>query len=52
MLHGAFVLLPLVVMAVVALPVFRYSRNWGYIPSGGLSAIVISICAIFLQRIS
>jgi low affinity Fe/Cu permease len=52
MLLGAFLLLPLVAMAIVAMPVFRYSRNWGYVPSGGLSVIVISICAIFLQRIS
>jgi hypothetical protein len=39
-------------MAIVALPVFRSSRTWGYAPSGGLSAIVITNCAIFLQRVS
>ena len=52
MLTGPFLLVPLILMAIAAMPIHCYSRRWGYLPSGGLSAIVVGICAIFLLRIS
>lgn len=46
-------LIPCLVLAIVAaVPAWPYNRNWGYIPSGGLGAIlVITIVLLFLNRI-
>ena len=42
---------PLVILLVLiligALPVYRYSREWGYYPSGTL-AIVVAVVALML----
>ncbi len=43
------VLLVLLIMLLVgALPVFPYSRNWGYGPSGGLLTVLIIILVLVL----
>jgi hypothetical protein len=38
----------LVLMLLGALPNWRYSRNWGYGPSGGLGLIVLVLVVLFL----
>ena len=49
----ALFLIPALVLALVATaPAWPYSKNWGYIPSGGLGAIlVLTIVLLFLNRI-
>jgi hypothetical protein len=37
----------LVVVLISALPVFPYSRDWGYYPSGTL-ALVVAVVAVML----
>ncbi|MGE5523323.1 MAG: DUF3309 family protein [Rhodospirillaceae bacterium] len=37
----------LVLLLIGALPVYPYSRNWGYFPSG-LLAVVLAIMALML----
>jgi hypothetical protein len=45
---GALVLLVLVVLLVVGLPSWPYSRNWGYYPSGGIGLIVLILIILLL----
>jgi len=43
------ILLVLLVMLLIgALPVFPYSRSWGYGPSGGLLTVLIIILVLVL----
>ena len=46
-------LIPVLVLALVATaPAWRYSKNWGYYPAGGLGAILLLIIVLmFLNRI-
>lgn len=39
--------LVVVLLLIGALPVYPYSRNWGYYPSGTL-AVVVAVLAIML----
>jgi hypothetical protein len=43
----ALLVLVLVLLLIGALPVYPYSRNWGYYPSGTL-AIVVAVVALIL----
>ena len=45
---GALVLLILVVLLVVGLPHWPYSRNWGYYPSGGIGLVVVILVILLL----
>jgi hypothetical protein len=45
---GALVLLVLVVLLVVGLPSWPYSRNWGYYPSGGIGLVVLILVILLL----
>ena len=45
---GALVLLILVVLLVVGLPQWPYSRNWGYYPSGGIGLVVVILVILLL----
>ena len=38
----------LVVMLVGALPVYPYSREWGYYPSGMLTVVVAAVALMLL----
>ncbi len=38
----------LVLILLGALPVYPYSRNWGYGPSGGLTLVVVVILILAL----
>ena len=38
----------LVLMLIGALPVYPYSRGWGYYPSGGLAIVVVVVALVLL----
>jgi Protein of unknown function (DUF3309) len=49
---GLLLLIVLVVLLMGGLPNWRYSRNWGYGPSGGLGLlVVILLVLVFVGRI-
>ena len=42
----------LVLLLVAAAPAWPYSKNWGYLPSGSLGAILVFMMVLlFLNRI-
>ena len=43
----ALLVVPLVLLLIGALPVYPYSRNWGYYPSGTL-AVGVAVVALML----
>jgi hypothetical protein len=48
---GILELLVLVVLLMLlfgALPVYPYSRNWGYYPSGGLATVLVIVLILLL----
>ena len=45
---GALILLILIVLLVVGLPTWPYSRNWGYYPSGGIGLVVVILVILLL----
>ncbi len=45
---GALILLILIVLLVVGLPTWPYSRSWGYYPSGGLGLVVVILIVLLL----
>jgi hypothetical protein len=45
---GALVLLILVILLIVGLPTWPYSRNWGYFPSGGIGLVVLIVIILLL----
>lgn len=45
---GALILLILVVLLIVGLPSWPYSRRWGYYPSGGIGLIVLILIVLLL----
>lgn len=47
---GTIVLFLLLVMMIGVLPKWRYSVNWGYYPSGGLTATMIVFQAVILTQ--
>ena len=46
---GALILLILIILLVVGLPTWPYSRNWGYYPSGGIGLIVVIVIVLLLM---
>jgi hypothetical protein len=38
----------LVLMLLGALPSWQHSRNWGYLPSGGLGIVVLVLVVLLL----
>jgi hypothetical protein len=47
---GTILLIVLVLLLLGALPVYPYSRDWGYFPSGGLGLILVIILVLVLLR--
>ncbi|MEO6687522.1 MAG: DUF3309 family protein [Dokdonella sp.] len=45
---GALVLLILVILLVVGLPTWPYSKSWGYYPTGGLGLLIVIILVLLL----
>jgi hypothetical protein len=49
---GTILLVVLILMLVGALPTWGHSRNWGYVPSGGLGLVaVVLLVLVLLGRI-
>jgi hypothetical protein len=47
---STILLLVILLMLVGALPAWPYSRNWGYMPSGGLGLVLVIIIALVLMN--
>ena len=45
---GALVLLVLIVLLVLGLPSWPYSRSWGYYSSGGIGLVVVILIVLLL----
>jgi hypothetical protein len=45
---GTLLLIVLIVLLLVALPSWPYSRGWGYYPSGGLGLVILIIVILLL----
>jgi len=49
---GTVLIIVLILMLIGALPRWGHSRNWGYIPSGGLGTVlVILVILVLLGRL-
>jgi hypothetical protein len=42
-------LIILVILLVGALPSWRYSRRWGYVPSGFLAALIVVVVVVMVN---
>lgn len=42
-------LIVLILLIVGALPTWSHSKNWGYLPSGGLGIVVIILLILLLS---
>ena len=45
---NTILLIILLILLLGALPVYPYSRSWGYYPSGGLGMILLIVLLLFL----
>ncbi|MBU3622225.1 DUF3309 family protein [Polynucleobacter sp. AP-Latsch-80-C2] len=45
---GTIILVLLILMLLGAIPAWPHSRNWGYVPSGGLGLVVIILLILLL----
>lgn len=45
---ATILLLVLVLMVVATLPTWPHSRNWGYVPSGGLGLVLLIVAVVWL----
>ncbi|GAA0337675.1 hypothetical protein GCM10009087_55150 [Sphingomonas oligophenolica] len=45
---GTILIIILILALVGALPTWGHSRNWGYVPSGGLGLIVVIVVILLL----
>lgn len=45
---GTILIVLLILMLLGALPSWSHSRNWGYLPSGGLGLVVIILLILLL----
>ena len=43
---GTILLIVLILMLVGALPRWRHSANWGYVPSGGLGLVLVIVLVL------
>ena len=49
---GPILLVALILMLVGSLPVYRYSSDWGYFPSGILGTVLlVSLILFFVGRV-
>ena len=46
---GTILIIILILILVGALPSWGYSRDWGYVPSGGLGLVVVVILILVLM---
>ena len=45
---GTILLVILILFLIGALPTWPHSKNWGYVPSGGLGLVVLVILILVL----
>ncbi len=45
---GTILLIVLILLLLGALPVYPYSRRWGYYPSGGLGLLLVIVIVLLL----
>jgi len=45
---GTILLVVLILILLGALPTWGHSRNWGYLPSGGLGLVVLVVVVLLL----
>lgn len=45
---GTILLIVLVLLLLGALPTWGHSRNWGYVPTGGLGVVLIIVLILVL----
>jgi hypothetical protein len=45
---GTILLIILILFLIGALPTWPHSKNWGYVPSGGLGLVVLVILILVL----
>lgn len=46
---GTLILVLLVLVVIGALPTWRYSAGWGYLPSGGLGLLALVVLVMLLS---
>lgn len=46
---GTVLLIALIVLVILALPTWPYSRGWGYMPGGILGLILIIVLILYLM---
>lgn len=46
---GTIVLIVLVLLLIGAIPSWPHSRQWGYVPSGTLTVVLIVVAVLFLM---
>jgi len=46
---GTILLVILILMLLGAMPTWNHSRNWGYLPSGGLGLVVVILLILVLM---
>ena len=44
-----YLFVALIIMLVGAIPIWRHSRNWGYLPSSGLGVAVVVLAVLMLS---
>ncbi len=45
---GAILIIILLLMLIGALPTWRHSRRWGYLPTGGLGVVLVFVLLLLL----
>ncbi len=45
---GTILLIVLILLLIGAFPTWPHSRNWGYVPSGGLGLVVLILLILVL----
>ena len=46
---GVILLVVLVLLLLGAVPAWPHSRNWGYLPSGGLGVVLVVVLVLLLM---
>lgn len=46
---GTILLIILILVLIGALPTWNYSREWGYVPSGGLGLVLLIVLILVLM---
>jgi hypothetical protein len=47
--HSTVLIASFILLLLVALPMWRHSRKWGYAPSSGLGLVVVALIMLALN---